>query len=170
MKGVLSLLVISFLFSTASTSLASSIFKCKAPNGGYTFSDRPCPPAADEVPVLTGKGTMSSSDGGYTTYRGRSAVDQLRAMEAIKQVGRPSRSAGPSRSSAPRQNQLSYDEQLQIRNNNVTRNGLIGSNKPHVDRKLRSLDRADEAIRGRAYVPDPEPIIIHNHYPESWHH
>ncbi len=48
------------------------------------------------------------------------------------------------------------DERQQIKNNKTRR-------RFNPDQK-RALDREDSAIRGREYVPDPEPVIINNYY------
>lgn len=144
---------------------AGSIYKCKTPDGRTKFLDQPCPATDQPQPVLSGRGATSSLGAG-TSYSGRNkALQQLRAMEQIRQSGRePGWDSEPTYSG--RQNDLSYEERLQLRNNKVERRSLESSR--HGRARMRGLDREDEAIRGRAYVPDPEPAVIYS-YPRRYY-
>lgn len=155
---VIRILLIPLMMILISGAYAGSIYKCMDENGRIVFKDKPCGAMSKTMPVLTGRG------GSSTIGQRRSALNQLESLKKLRGVQHQSSRSYEDRvygNRPPRQNELSYDEKLQLRNNRVSRGYIRG---PHADRRLRSLDREDEAIRGREYVPDPEPIIINNNY------
>ncbi len=145
---------------------AVSIYKCVGADGDTVIKDKPCRGEEKRVPVLNGKG------GSSVIGNERSAFSQLQALRSLKPRSQQMSGYGADqyanqpryRSSTTRQSQLTWGEKQDLKNNRTRRSSLARDKGKHVDRQMRSLDRDDSAIRGREYVPDPEPLIIKNYY------